>query len=450
MPAFFVVDEHMPEHALKKFLQEQMAAGAGVRRLVLGFSGGLDSTVMLHALATVAPALGLAVHAVHVHHGLSPNADDWAEHAERVCRMLGVGLTVRHVTVRTQPSLEAAARDARRQALAECLRTGDALIFAQHRDDQAETVLFRLLRGSGLTGLGAMKSVSSIPSSTQPSAQALPPQSVPQWRPFLGLSRQHLASHAAEHGLVWIEDESNQDMRLDRNYLRHAVFPVLGERWPAAAATLAATALRLQEADGLLQEMAVQMAADAIDEQGRLSVSVLRSLEGKSLGNARQRLLLRHWLGSRGFTFPDEKQLERILDEVAFAREEARPLLAWPDCEIRRYRDGLYAMTPLQPVPHDWQQVWHPALPLLLPDERHLSAAPALAGTMLLVRYRRGGEHIRHRGHLRELRTLLQSAAIPPWERERLPLVFAGDQLLAVAGIDILADGIPDGSFWLE
>lgn len=442
----------MPEHALKTFLQEQIATGIGIRRLVLGFSGGLDSTVMLHALAAVAPALGLPVHAVHVHHGLSLNADDWAEHADRVCRMLGVGLTVCRVSVPEQASLEAAARDARRQALAGCLQPGDVLLLAQHRDDQAETLLFRLLRGSGLAGLGAMKPVSHFPllAPTPASTQQPVQQSVPQWRPFLTLSRQQLARYATEHGLVWMEDEFNQDTRLDRNYLRHAVFPLLHERWPAGSATFAATALRLQEADSLLQEMAEQMALDAVDERGCLSVSVLRALEGKKLGTARQRLLLRYWLGNRGFSFPDEKRLEKILHEVAFAREDAMPLLAWPGCEIRRYRDALYAMAPLPVIPSGWQRQWRPDVPLLLPDGRYLSAAPVLAGNILLVRYRHGGEHLQHAGHLRELRTLMQAAAIPPWERERLPLVFAGEQLLAVVGTDIRADGVPDMSFCLE
>lgn len=432
----------MPEQILSAFLQQQLDAGASagpvISRLVCGFSGGLDSTVLLHALAEVAPLFKLPVLAVHVHHGLSPNADAWAEHAALVCKRLGIELRVQRVMVSAQGSLEAAARDARRQAFARILQAGDALLLAQHQDDQAETVLFRLLRGSGVTGLAAMQAVGHFP---------LKDNVVPLWRPFLGLSRQQLEQQARAQQLLWIEDESNKDEQLARNFLRHRIFPLLNTRWPAANVTLAATAQRMREADALLQEMAEAMAVRCIDGRGCLFIPELQSFAEQKNGTARQRLLLRYWLQVQGFALPDEALLEKIITEVVAAREDAAPLLSWSAGEIRRYRQHLYAMPALSAIPSGWERAWQPDLSLSLPDNRQLTAsiAPGVATPAFTVRYRRGGEKLRCGGHLRDLKTLLQEAGIPPWERERLPLLFAEDELLAVIGTDLRAEGWPSG-----
>lgn len=417
----------MPEHALNRFLARQMPASPEVKQLVLGFSGGLDSTVLLHALVKVAPAFSLPVLAVHVHHGLSPNADTWADHVQGLCAGLGVPLETHRVQVVRAASLEAAAREARQAAFATSLKVGDALLLAQHQDDQAETVLFRLLRGAGVTGLGAMHAVSVFAR-----AGAV---SVPQWRPLLGLSRAALEQYAAANALRWVEDESNQDTRYARNFLRQEIFPRLKMQWPAVAQTLAATARRLQEADTLLDELAMEMAQTCIDEKQRLRIPAWAALNP-----ARQRLLLRYWLRQQGLPIPDAEMLEKIGSEVIAARADARPLLTWAGCEIRRYREHVYAMLPLRPAHRQWQCDWDGVSPLALPDGRALLAEMAAAKETLpvfLVRYRQGGERFRVDGQPapRELKSLLQEAGIPPWERECLPLVFAGDELVAVAGL---------------
>lgn len=417
----------MPEHALNRFLARQMPASSEVKQLVLGFSGGLDSTVLLHALVKVAPAFSLPVLAVHVHHGLSPNADVWADHVQGLCAGLGVPLAMHRVQVARAASLEAAAREARQAAFATSLKFGDALLLAQHQDDQAETVLFRLLRGAGVTGLGAMHAVSVFAR-----ADAVP---VPQWRPLLGLSRAALEQYAQANALRWVEDESNQDTRYARNFLRQEIFPHLKVQWPAVAQTLAATARRLQEADSLLDELAVEMAQSGIDEQQRLKIPAWLALKP-----ARQNLLLRYWLRQQGLPIPAAEMLEKIGSEVIAARADARPLLTWAGCEIRRYREHVYAMPPLRPVNSQWQCEWDGVSPLALPGGRVLQmerAEEKAALPVFLVRYRQGGERFRPAGQLqsRELKTLLQEAGVPPWERDCLPLLFAGDELVTVAGL---------------
>lgn len=411
----------MPAQTLNAFLTRELASGSGsgVRRLVLGFSGGLDSTVLLHALAQACPDFSLPVLAVHVHHGLSPHADDWVQHAQSVCAELGIPLQVCRVQVLPQGSVETAARTARHAAFARVLQEGDALMLAQHQDDQAETLIFRLLRGAGVRGLAGMAAVSRFP--------LAPGVFVPQWRPLLGLSRQALQQWAEARGLRWIEDESNQDTRHARNFLRHEVMPLLRTRWPLATATLAATALRLREADTLLTELAAELASQSVDMQQRLYIPCVLALSP-----ARQRLLLRYWLQEQDFLMPPEDMLERIRAEMMSAREDATPLLQWDGVEIRRYRQHLYAMRPLSALPENWQQMWSGEQDLCLPDGRllRLESEPEA----LCVTYRRGGERLLLRGHSRELKVLFQENAVPPWERERLPLVWRGSELLGVAG----------------
>lgn len=211
----------------------------------IAFSGGLDSTVLLHLLANLAntdtlPPLG----AVHVHHGLQTAADAWPAHCQSICDNLGVPLRVMRVQVQPGASLERAARDARYQAFIEVTGAGQVLLTGQHRDDQAETLLFRLLRGAGVRGLSAM------PAQRPLAAGYLV-------RPLLEVSRAELEAYAEEYQLEWIEDPSNADSRFSRNYLRHRVLPTLTERWPQAVSSLARTAEHLSEAQGLLGELAV-------------------------------------------------------------------------------------------------------------------------------------------------------------------------------------------------
>lgn len=415
----------LPERALQRFLAVQLPGG-GVRTLVVALSGGLDSRVLLHALARVAPALGLGVRALHVHHGLSPNAEGWAERVRGFCSEEGVPCALLRVQVAPGPSLENAARNARQAAFAAALAPDEALLLAQHRDDQAETVLFRLLRGAGLAGLGGMRAQTTLRRADGGMA--------PLWRPLLELSRAQLAAYATARCLAWVDDESNADTGLDRNFLRHEILPRLAARWPAAARTLGDTAQRLQEAEDLLQALAQELATPCVDARGCLDVAAVRGLT-----LPRQRLVLRYWLRQRGFLMPDAAVLERILADALTPRDDAVPCVAWPGAELRRYRGKLQVMAPLPALPAGWSGDWEGDAPLPLPDGRRLvlegEGAPAFPWR---VRFRSGGERLRAAPGLpsRELRTWLQEQGVAPWERARLPLVFAGTELIAVGDLD--------------
>ena len=254
----------------------------------------------------------------------------------------------------------------------------------------------------------------------------------------------HWAAYAREQGLAWLEDPSNADTRLDRNFLRQRLLPELKTRWPAVAAVLARSAELCAEAAQLQEQVACQdLAAVTGGRGGTLSVTALQRLP-----EARQRNLLRHWLRASGFSLPSRAVLGRVLGEVLGARPDAEPCVQWPGCEVRRYRDELFALAPLAALPAGQPLDWSPEEVLALAGGT-LQAATEQGqglrlepGTRLQVRFRRGGEQLRLAGrdHHHALKQLLQEAGVPPWERERLPLLYLGEDLVAVAGLWV-ADG---------
>ncbi len=399
------------------------------RRYWVAYSGGLDSHVLLHALASVKNRLPVdELSAVHVDHGLSPAAADWSRHCAEVCSRLKIPLTLLRVDARPAQgeSPEAAARSARYQAIAPLVGEGDGLLTAHHRDDQAETVLLQLLRGSGPRGLAAMPLWTAFGGGWR-------------GRPLLGFRREELRAYAEAEGLHWVEDESNFDTGLTRNFLRHEVIPLLQRRWPALATTLSRVASHAAEAAYLLEQLAEQDLLVA--EDGALDIIHLKRLEV-----ARQRNVLRYWIQRSGLPLPDSVHLQRILDEVISAAKDAAPRVAWSGAELRRYRNRLYLFPPLPP--HDPAQFfeWSMERPLHLPDGKILRAVPALGqgirrslcqAAKVTVRFRQGGERCRPAGdaYNRKLKKLLQDRGIPPWQRERLPLLYLDDKLAAVAGL---------------
>ncbi len=392
-----------------------LAPGAVVH---VAYSGGLDSTVLLHFLAHYNPRFRLR--AVHIHHGLQALADDWAEKCARFSASLGVQFELLRVQIDglDPAGPEAAARTARYEALRGLMQPGDCLATAHHRSDQAETVLLRLLRGSGVQGLSAMRIL-----------RAFPPGWL--WRPFLELPREQLYGYAQEHGLRWIEDPHNRDPRYSRSWLRTELTPLLRERFPQVEESLARTARLSAEAAMLLDELAAQdLAQAALGES--LGVGALQDL-----GAARRHNLLRYWLRQHGFEMPSADTLERIQREVLDAAEDAEPLLAWAGCELRRYRDRLYAMPPLPPAPAAQPAMAWIGEELPLPPGCGVLLLPRPPPQGLSVRFMRGGERFRPAGgaHSRTLKNLFQEAAVPPWVRLRTPLVEADGELVYIAGV---------------
>ncbi|HEX7814379.1 tRNA lysidine(34) synthetase TilS [Dyella sp.] len=395
--------------------------------LCVAFSGGPDSTAMLHALAHLPQARARGLRALHVDHGLHGESRSWALQCQAMCIAWDVPFKVLPVSVDRSggEGLEAAARAARYRALAEPLQPGERLLLGHHRDDQVETVLLKLLRGAGPEGLGGMRAM-------RPLGAGL------LWRPLLNLPRDCLRDYAQQQQLQSIEDPSNEDRRYARNRLRHEVIPLLRAHWPHASDAILHSA-RLSRA-----------AADALADQWQASLAVLRDAQTQSLDAARwlalapalREPLLAHWLHERGCTAPTTAQRAQIEQQIA-AREGRVPCIRWPGTEVHIWRGRLWANPPVPDVAADWHTTWH-GQPLPLPAGGSLSlTAPVALSPALTIRLRQGGEHLRPAGHAhtRELRDLFQQGAIPPWQRPGCPLIYRDDQLIAVADRWFSAEG---------
>jgi tRNA(Ile)-lysidine synthase len=407
----------------------RLPAGA----MVVGFSGGLDSSVLLHALAALAPARQRGLRALHVDHGLQTQSGQWATHCERVAAELGVPFEQIAIVpvVAAGNGIEAAARAARYRALGGAMRSGEILATAQHADDQAETVLLKLLRGAGPEGLGGMRAL-----------RRFDPGYL--WRPLLDVPRARLLDYAQAHALHWIEDPSNDDTRLRRNFLRREILPHIARRWPDATAAIAHSARW------------ARAAADFIEQEARGALARLQEAEPATLASrgwldlpqALRDPVLRLWLRSLGLDEPAHFHVAELERQLRSTHERAL-CVRWNQCEVRAYREILYAMHPLVDLPHDWRATWDGA-PVALPAGGSLalrsnspSADTTRNGSNFMIGYRRGGERIKPytSAHTRELRLLLQEAGVPPWLRDRIPLIHAGDELIAVGDLFISARG---------
>jgi tRNA(Ile)-lysidine synthase len=403
-----------------------LPAAPGDAPVAVGFSGGRDSTVLLHRLAADPVIRARGLRALHVDHGLQPASAGWAERCREFCAGLGVEFVpVRVDVVARGDGPEAAARRARREAFAALQRPGETIALAHHRDDQAETVLLRLLRGAGGDGLAAMRAVRPFGSGVL-------------WRPLLDVPSAALADYAAAHRLAWIDDPSNADDRFDRNFLRVHVLPLLAARWPAPAAALARSADRLAaQADLLAGEDARRLAQVQGFDPATLHLPALR----REPRDWRDRLL-RAWVAALDLPPLPGDALATIDRDVLGARADATALFAWQGAELRRWRDMLWAGRPLPPLPDGWSATWDGRAPLSLPTGETLRLEPATAfAAPLQVRARRGGERLRlpGRAHRSELRDVLQDLGVPPWRRPRLPLLFAADGELLAAGDLVVA-----------
>ena len=410
-------------------------AAAPGQTLVLALSGGVDSVVLLDILDRLRQPLAFNLRAVHVNHQISPNAAAWAEFCRELCAASGVPLEVAPVELHDRRSLglEAAARAARYRVFAG--QPGDFMVLAQHLDDQAETLLLQLLRGAGAKGLAAMPELA-----TQHSAL-----STHLLRPLLEISRADIEDHARDHGLRWVEDESNLDVSYDRNFLRHQVFPVLERNFPAYRTTLSRSSRNLAEAAQLLEELACIDASAAV-AGGALDIAALRALSP-----ARGKNLLRHYLAGFQLAVPAAR-LEEILRQLSAASADNRVRLAVGSHELRRFQDKAWVRVRDVAVEKTLRWDWHgePELQLLPLSGALTFDAAAQNGISLeklrrepvTIRLRQGGESLRPdcRRPRRSLKNLLQEAGIPPWQRECLPLLFSGERLVCVPGIGVDCD----------
>ncbi|MCX7097049.1 MAG: tRNA lysidine(34) synthetase TilS [Methylococcales bacterium] len=400
--------------------------------IYIGYSGGVDSHVLLHLAATT--EIKDRITAVYVHHGLQAVAESWAEHCAATAKALGVKFKL--LRVNAQPiqgeSPEEAARNARYAAFKSLMGTGDVLMVAQHREDQLETVLLQLLRGSGLKGLSAMPEMTAFGDGIL-------------LRPLLNTAKSAIDSYAQTHALDWVHDPTNLCDDYDRNFLRNSVVPLLKQRWPQCDKTVARSAQHCADGQQLISKLAEQLLLPLYNPADQtLCISRLLSHDAKQ-----QALIIRQWLQLLGLKMPALAFIGRLQAEILGARPDSDPVLACPAYSIRRYRDKLYCLQSSQGTFK--AIVWPANQPVLrLAPGVQLAYVPSSAGLLrsqwqqaeVTVKPRTGGETIRlpkRHGH-HALKKLFQEADIPPWQRLAMPLIYMDGQLAAVGDLWISAD----------
>lgn len=396
--------------------------------LVAALSGGADSVLLLHVLHKLSPVRGFHLSALHVNHGISQNAGHWQSFCERLCEAWGIRLDVKQVVVELGggEGPEAAARRVRYAAFAEV--DAEWLVLAHHLNDQAETLIFNLLRGAGVGGASAMPMVRAFPG--RAGLRVL--------RPLLDVSREEIEACARSEGLSWIGDESNADVRYSRNFLRHRIFPLLRERFPGCDAVLARAAVHFAEGDVLLSQLAEIDARKAL-RGGRIQVAELCRLD-----EARARNLLRHVLKSAGIGMPDSARLHEALRQTCHAAADRQVCIDLGQCMLHRYQGELWLAPKYSaPVAADWRGEdsldWGRGTLRFDRTRGGGIGMERLEGMAVRILPRRGGERFQPdvRRPRRELKKLLQEHGVPPWQREIMPLLWCGEELVWVPGIGI-------------
>ena len=388
------------------------------KKFLVAYSGGLDSHVLLHL---VSHCTDCQIRAVHIHHGLQSIADEWVQHCQKVCKALDISLDVVHLNLAPKKgeSVEDIARKGRYLALERSLNSDEILLTAHHQNDQAETLLLQLFRGSGVQGLAAMPLISDF-GSTQ------------LIRPLLNETRLGLEDYADQFKLNYIEDPSNDDLIFDRNYLRKRILPQVRERWKGIDKTLSRAASIQAETKELLDDLAVDIFKN-IHLANKNTVSI-RSLS--KLSKAKQKLVLRYWINRSGFSYPSEKKLDHIFKNVINASMDAQPIVEWTGAQLRRFKGELYIMKPLaehdSSITIEWetkQSLNIASLGITLDSDMLESA-----GELVSVRFRQGGERLypSNRGGSVSLKKILNEMGIPPWLRSRTPLIYSNNTLVQV------------------
>lgn len=396
----------------------------------------MDSVVLLHLLHTLVPRFNWRLSALHVHHGISPNADAWAKFCTDLCDRYELDLRIERVNItplRADLGIEAAARKLRQAAFSR--QSCDYVALAHHADDQAETLLLQLLRGAGIKGVAAMPLIK---------ADATGGPAI--LRPLLDSSRRSLLDYAQHHDLQWVEDESNADESYSRNFVRHRLLPLLECRFPAYRETLSRSAQHFAEAEGILEEVAQRDAQDYLSGNA-LAVSRLRSLS-----RPRAKNLLRYFLSVRGASMPHAAQLDDLLKQLCEAREDAAVCLEFGESQVRRYQDMVYVLSPPAQCDQDPVIVWDgeselkwPLLSMVITFS-HLQGRgisyTKLQRAPVTLRVRGGSEFLRPapRAATRSLKNLLQEHKVPPWMRGRIPLLYCGEELVSVLGVATASD----------
>jgi tRNA(Ile)-lysidine synthase len=408
-----------------------------VKRLVVAYSGGVDSTVLLHSVVTAAkqgliPFSLSSIVAIHVNHQLSAQANSWQQRGQQLAESLGVEFFSEVVNVELAgKGVEAAARDARYTVFERFLQPDDCLLLGHHQGDQAETVLLRLFRGAGVKGLSAMPVTRTIGCASL-------------LRPLFTVTQAAILQYAQQHQLTWVEDESNQSDQYDRNFLRNNVMPLMAQRWSSVEAQLCKTAETMVEANTLLSGIAEDDLQKLDHQKARTGYSLdFSSLSLLSL--SRKKNLLRYWCEKLNYDLPDSQQVMQI-EQQFFSRSAllSSACVSWGRYELRQFSGRLYIMETLSRFVPPRPIAWDGENDIDLQDAGVLRVVHddevrgiSLSPQVYQIRWRQGGERCTpvDRQHSQTVKKLLQEYQLETWLRDRVPLIYAGDELVAVGDL---------------
>lgn len=403
---------------------------------LIGLSGGVDSVVLLDLFAQLRESKTLNLRAIHIHHGLSENADSWAAFCKTLCQQYDIPLIIEKVKVEGKQGLEANARQARYQAIQSHIRANEVLVTAHHQDDQVETFLLALKRGSGIKGLGAMQAVSFL-------------QKMPIFRPLLAISKQEILDYAQQRELVWIEDESNQRNDFDRNFLRNQVLPLLNQRWEQFNPMVARASRHCAEQQLLIEELLAEELATRFNPQdGSLSIAYFAQCS-----QLKQQQLIRLWLQHLQVEMPSQVQLTQILDNLIFAEQDKNPQVKLGDKVVRRYQERIFVVSAVEQVT-PCEMILPPQMDVKfsLPNEigtiirtadsiickksdkiDRLLLPKELRDKPLTLKLNHSGKvKCYGKPHREEMKKIWQKNSVPVWQRTSTPLVFFEEQFVGL------------------
>lgn len=416
------------------------------QRFLVAYSGGMDSHVLLHLIASVKPKFAWKLEAVHVNHHLHEESRAWARHCRDTCRSLKVELKVIDVDASRpgRESPESWARQLRYDALKRILGEGEILLTAHHQDDQVETFLLRLFRGAGVLGLTSMPAFRKLGKGWQA-------------RPLLSYPRSALSVYAGNNDLNWVEDPSNADPRVDRNFVRHKVIPVIKNKWPELASPVARSIRIHAETQLLLDEVAREDLSRCATEKTNIL-----AIEGlKLLPVGKQKNVLRYWIRTLNLPIPGSKHLSHIISDILDSKYDSKACVKWKGAEARRYGNHLYLIASMGDFDDSIVTAWD----FMEPCKLQYGELTAVQGrgsglkkescvdAVVEVRYRRGGEEILlpGRAHHHKIKNLFQEAGVPSWLRERVPFIYIDNKLAMVVGlwVDAGALAAEDEDAWI-
>jgi tRNA(Ile)-lysidine synthase len=403
-----------------------------MKSMTVALSGGVDSVVLLHLLHQLQKIQNFTLKASHVHHGLSKNADKWVKFCEKLCTKLSIPLDVNYIKLPQKKSLgiEGEARQLRYEKLLQSQT--DLVVLAHHEDDQAETFLLQLIRGAGVKGLSSMAHFDDT--------RRL-------WRPLLNTPRIDIESYAKKHKLKWIEDESNQNIDFDRNFIRSKVLPILKNRFNHIIKVISRSASHLAEAQYLLDDLAKMDLKSYLKSDNYKHKLHVKTLDKLSLSRAKN--VLRYWLEINDQMMPSKDLLDELLRQVLTAKKDATiKIQLSKDFEIRRYQDEIYIVQKNQNGQKNYEIIWKGESEIILPNGQKLTFKKVkgrgihlkfLRDQKLKIRNRQGGESFKpdSKRPTKKIKQLLQESDLPSWERDFFPMIFVGDELAALPNFGI-------------